>query len=169
MFVMHLDAPEKVIVEGTLQIGYDFLPGEFFNFRLGRLSIPAWPRLIPAGTTHVHLGADLSDATDLPARVNVGIYNSSPTQVALATIEVRRACDDAIMAIHSVMVPPNEIQQFGNLATVPFAYCEGVVGLISDYPTAYVTVTVDQPSLSYVSVLANNALPSVNSSFLSRP
>jgi hypothetical protein len=68
----------------------------------------------------------------------------------LASIEVRRACDNSIVDRRTVAISPNTIIQVGGLTTGT-----------NDCPSAnrtqnyvrYTVVTVDQPSFSIVSTL----------------
>ena len=166
LWVVHVDVPETVIVEGTLQIGSELVTGPpNFAFEFGRVSMPVWDRLTPSNVPKTHVGADLGD---IKGHVNVGVFNASATADAETTIEIRRVCDDALIATHSFVVPPNTIQQFGNLVEVPLGFCTGGPGPFM-YPTAYVVVTTNQPSLSYVAVVSNQGLPTVNSSINSKP
>jgi hypothetical protein len=59
----------------------------------------------------VHLGTDLGVSD---SRTNVGIYNASDRE-ANARIEIRRACDNAVVDQRTVTVPANTTSQIGGL------------------------------------------------------
>lgn len=154
LWVLHLDVPDEIYVEGTLWIGYLFDHPPMFSPDFGRVAIPAWRTLTSPNNPKIHLNADLGS---ISGRINVGIYNASASAEASATVEIRRlGCDDLI-ASHSFRIPSNTLQQFGDLARVPLTGCAEEPG----YPSAYVVVKVDQPSLSYVAVVTNEVLPTV--------
>lgn len=145
--------------------------GDFLLPPLANVSMPVFTRLFQPGEPQRHLGTDQGG---MPVRVNVGIYNAG-TQTATATITLvervsglpvpvpvpenasrRRpdevSCKREISAI--VTVPPDTYQQFplGDLEPCynPYSF------------ETFTTVTVDQPSLSVVSTLSNNALVSAS-------
>ena len=111
---------------------------------LGAFTMPVFRSLAPANTRQFHFGADLGTQ---PSRSNVGIYNAGDAP-ARATISLYRACDDTLLGVRTVTVPAN------------FALQAGIGGVAEPAPCAnpqklnvwlrYVTVVVDQPSLTYV-------------------
>jgi hypothetical protein len=106
----------------------------------------------------VHLATFLSEPTAQTSHVNVWIYNGGST-AATAHVEVRRQCDDAVIQEVTVDVPPKSSVSAAGLAgdfrgcrvpTSPRAWSGGSI---------YTIVTVDQPSLSLVSSVANTQIP----------
>jgi len=87
-------------------------------------------------------------------RTNVGVFNAGSV-AATATVELRRGCDDVLVASRSVAVPPNSIVQLNGL---PFA-SEGCSAIRTAAYETYVVVTVDQPSFSYAITLSNKRPP----------
>jgi hypothetical protein len=91
----------------------------------------------------------------LAAHINIGIYNAGLSS-ASATIEIHRACDGSTTNTRVVTIPPNTVQQFTGFAIPDTSDpCgasfsgnpSGIKGL------AYAVVTVDQPSLTFGSIL----------------
>lgn len=143
LWVVHLDVPSGVIVQSRAEAHSDFCGGAppSPTPELGAFSLPTFRALTTAGVRKVHLGADLGGENSY---VNVGIYNAA-TIPASASIELRQSCGDSLLDHRSVAIQPNSIVQVTGLNGTP-----------SGCPTTqgswmrYVTVTVDQPSLSYV-------------------
>jgi hypothetical protein len=148
MWIMHLDVPAGVIVESRDEVHdqltciVDPLPNAPI-----KTPMPVFRSLVPPGTEQVKLGTDLGST---PARQNVTIYNAGE-QMASATIEVKRACDDQIVDSRIVTIPGRTIMQFGGLTTGS-NQCTGTEVRTNGY-ARYTVITVDQPSLSLVSTL----------------
>ena len=154
LWVLHLDIPNDVVVESRDEYYSSFgVPELFFPIALGKVSMPIFRELAPAGKPQVHLGTDLS-AND--SRLNVMIYNGGSGS-AIATIEVRRTCDSALMDSRTITIAANTLVQTGSLAAGASETC-------TSQNTAswmrYTVVTVSQPSLTFVSNL-NESLRSV--------
>lgn len=149
-WVLHLDVPDGVLVESRFEIGFvSCLPAER-RPRYGKLSFPVYRALQPAGVVKVHVGTDLAS---INARNNVAIFNAGAV-AASGHVEVHQGCDDALLHTIDVTIPANTVRQFA-LGTAQTS-CPNlpVQGTTFDWVT-YVTVTVDQPSLSWISTIAN--------------
>lgn len=120
----------------------------------GQITLPVFDRLIPPGEEQALLGTDLGDRD---RRINVAIYNAGSAP-ATAQITVRRVCDGVPLGSDTFLIPPNTAIQKGTVhsGVVPYGNC----GQISARGT-YVTVLVDQPSVSWASTLANDEATSV--------
>ncbi len=120
----------------------------------GQIRLPVFERLAPPGEEQVFLGTDLGLRD---RRVNVAIYNAADV-TAIAEVVVRRNCDGLPLVTETFAIPPDTVIQHG-------AVHSGVVGYTSCAENStrgtYVTVTVDQPSLAWVSALANDEATSV--------
>ncbi len=150
LWVTHLDVPDGVVVESRIEIGISSCltvpPNPLPIF--GKVSFPVYRGLQPAGVPKVHLGTDLGG---MDARNNVGIFNSGTT-TANAHIELRQACDDAILGSLDVTLPANTTRQF----TLPSVKTSCGESATATKPwVTYVMLTVDQPSISFVSILSN--------------
>lgn len=131
------------------------------------LPFPVFRALTPPNVKQFHLATDVgSDRTGSPAnaRLNVGIYNASASR-ANAKIEMRRGCDDSLVASGSMVIEPNTIVQVPNVRAWSGrppdlgSSCSalGTPYRAFDY-NLYAIVVVDQPSLSYA-VSVSNELP----------
>jgi hypothetical protein len=123
--------------------------------------MPVFRDLTPANKPQIHLGTDLSGNE---SRVNVGIYNAA-TETATASIELRRTCDDALIASRTVTISPNTIVQVGGFSTGDTAVCNSAN--TPDW-TRYTIVMVSQPSITYVANL-NEVVPPPGASGLVPP
>ena len=94
------------------------------------------------------MGADLGT---LPARINVGIYNAGQA-AATATLAIYRACDGALLESRKISVASDTAVQLGGMCSVP-AHCPPETPL--NTWLRYLTVTMDQPALSYIVNLAD--------------
>lgn len=144
VWVERIDVPEGVLVQNRAEawLGNCTLwpiPIEPTP-TMGAFSVPSRLDLQPANAPKIHLGADLGGEESY---VNVGIYNAG-SEPANAAIELRRACDDSLVAAQTVGIPANSLVQIGPLDDSAPASCSfrGHV--------RYVAVTVDHPSASYV-------------------
>jgi hypothetical protein len=94
---------------------------------------------------------------DVPGHINVAIYNAG-SNMASATIEVHRACDGAITETRNVVIAANFVQQFTGFAIPESAdACAPLDPSAGTSRLAYVTVTVDQPSLTFASIVGSVA------------
>lgn len=147
LWVTHLDVPAGVIVESRISIGQQCTvcgnvpaPGIF-----GKLSFPVMRSLQTPLVPKIHLGTDLHA---VPARNNVAVYNDAVV-TAHAHIDVHQLCDESIVDTRDIEIPAKSVIQINNLAT----NTSNCTSAGAEY--TYVTVTVDQPSLSWVSSLSN--------------
>jgi hypothetical protein len=143
LWVVHLDVPSGVAVQSRAEAHSDFCGGAPPSPTpdQGSFSLPVFRALTPANVRQVHLGADLGSERSY---VNVGIYNAGAVS-ATYSIELRQACDDSLLDQRSANLPPNSIIQVTGLSGVTTG-CPRIQGSW----TRYVTVRVDQPSLSYI-------------------
>jgi hypothetical protein len=160
--VLHLDVPAAVSVSSRLDMGalHNCVSAGPFNADYGSLSLPLFRRLVPANEPQVHLVADRGS---LPARINVGVFNAG-TIPASAHVELREACGDRVLATRDVVIPGDTLIQVEGLKAKDTEDCPH--GLLSDpvRPKAYswanyVLVTISEPSLSYVSSIADDQFP----------
>jgi hypothetical protein len=150
LLVVKFDVPDNVVVESRIEIGTQFCAGPppIGNPNRGKLSFPTFRSLQSAGVAKVHLGTDLAS---MSARNNVAVYNAS-SNTANAHIEVRRGCDDTLIDSRDIQIPAYRIVSSNGLSV---ATGRDLCGTTAPWVT-YVVVVVDQPSLSWVSTLANN-------------
>ena len=144
LWIVHLDVPPGVTIHSRAEAHSDSCTGGVPpspSPDLGTFSLPIFRTLTAAGVRKVHLGADLGSENSY---VNVGVFNAASVP-ASARIELRQACDDSILEQRTIGVPPNSIVQVAGLQGTPSG-CPATRGTW----LRYVTVTVDQPSLSYV-------------------
>lgn len=166
LWIVQLDAPDTVDVESVLRIGTingcSLASPTGRPDRFGRAQLPVFRSFVPAGERQAHLSTDLGYDVGkaVASHVNVAIYNPSDV-VANAIIEFRQHCDDALLVSTSLTVPPDTLIQ------VP--WLGGTNRNCPSFPDdplrlggggIYAVVTVDQPSASFVSVLANTLIPS---------
>lgn len=147
--VAHLDVPRGVTIDSRdefFAINGPCTVEDPFRVSLGKLSLPVYRTLQPAGKPRIFLGSDLGGRHNI--RVNVVIFNAG-TMPATAHLELRRVCDDSIDDQQTIIVPPNTALQYGSLHKGQ-DICNDP--LTPEY-LRYTVVTVDQPSLSYISVL----------------
>jgi hypothetical protein len=161
LWVYHLDVPSGLSVDSELFIGVTnaFCPVPVVvNQQYGKARMPVLTSLVPAGQQQVLTGLTLGD---VDGHINVGIYNGG-SDVASSVIEIRRACDGALVDTRRVTVAPDVMQQFGSLlaATAPVDCTLAFNGPNGLNRLAYAVVTVSQPSLTYAAVVANGQLPS---------
>jgi hypothetical protein len=153
--MLHLDVPEGVVIEGILILGTGTgeecgqIPRPDNLALYGIIHFPHFRALVPAYQEQIHLGTTLGLQK---SRNNVGIYNASAF-AATANVTLRRACDDRIVDETTVELGPNSSTQV-RLENKSTGTCDRA-------RIDYVTVTVDQPSLTWVSTLANGVDPRV--------
>jgi hypothetical protein len=147
LWVTHLDVPAGVIVESRISVGQICtVCGNMPNLGIfGKLSFPVMRTLQTPLVPKIHVGTDLHA---VPARNNVAIYNDA-VFTAHAHIEVHQMCDQAIIDSRDIEIPAKSVLQTNNLLTAPTT-CTG-----DGAEYTYVAVTVDQPSISWVSSLSN--------------
>lgn len=161
LWIMNLDVPKGVVIESRDEI---FLTNScillpFNAVSLAKVSMPVFRAVVPANEEQVHLGTDVGSKN---AHINVGVYNQSDV-VANAHIEVRRSCDGSVTDARDVQVPAASVVQFNGFqkgpnvvgcSTSPFTYNYG----------RYTVVRVDQPSVTFVTVIGNelNLIPGIS-------
>jgi hypothetical protein len=175
LWVSHFDAPSDVLVDAALFIGWTSFVGPSpgsFPYAYGKLRLPVFRSLVPAGQKQIHLLTSLGPASNIPvqvqvpSRINVAIYNSASVP-ANAVIEIRQHCDDQIVTTRAVTIAPDTIVQIGPFDARTSSCGDsgfGQLGLFVD-----TTVTVDQPSFSFVSNLSNAATPTTSISITAAP
>lgn len=166
MWITRLEVPDGIQVEGRLEYIFDscgrFLPPN--DLAAGKVALPVFDHLTAAGEPQVHFGTDLGVQ---PARYNVGVFNAGDTS-ATAVVEVTRpACLGDQKVTRSLAVPPGTLVQESL-----FEIGTGCTGQHNDLSVGqwvtYTTVTVDQPSLSYVVALSGSNRPQVMLGFGSK-
>jgi hypothetical protein len=168
LWVLHLDAPDTVLVEDVLFIGSQSLelssPGTF-PFALGKARLPVFYAPVPANQQQIHLATGLGPASDNPieiqvsSRLNVAIYNAGAVTTS-AIISIRQHCDDQIVTTRTVTIPANTILQVGGFE----ARTHNCLG--DGERLVYTVVTADQPSVSFVSNLSNATMPTTSISIV---
>lgn len=158
LWMMQLDIPDGVVIESRNEV---FLTNSciiFPNFAvsLAKVSMPVFRSAVPANQQQVHLGTDVGSKD---AHINVGIYNQSHV-VANAHIEIRRSCDDTVIDARDVQIPPDSLEQFTNFRKGPNVGCSAGM---SYNVGRYTLVTVDQPSMTFATVLGHglNVIPGI--------
>jgi hypothetical protein len=157
---VHASVPDLVIVENALFIGEvpDTTSPIGPDYKFGKVRLPVFSALSPANQPQVHLATFLGSQ---PTRHNVWIYNGGDAR-ATAHIEIHRQCDDAIVDETSVTMEAKTSLVVSGLGS-EFHGCPITVPVQVWTPfSTYTIVTVDQPSLSFVSSLANNEIPKAN-------
>jgi hypothetical protein len=152
LWVVHLDVPAGVLVSSRAgAFSRDTLGGVPPSGipDLGAFPMPVFPALAAPGQSQLLMGADLGAEN---ARVNVGVYNAG-NSAATVTIEVHAGCDDGILETTTLSVSAGVVQQVGGLGHTS-SQCP--VSTVNTW-LRYVTVRADQPTLSYVSNLQNDA------------
>lgn len=162
LWVAHLDVPNDVQVVSRLLV----LAGEpnacgggapgGSQHTYSSIAMPVVQTLAPPNIPQIHLstelGGDSVGSTD--GRTNVGVYNGG-SDSAVATIELRRACDSSLLESRTASIPSNSVIQFNNFSNV-FDGCTEFATAVFE---TYVVVTVDQPSFSYAITLSNQRPP----------
>ena len=145
LYIMHLDVPQGVRVSSRNDV---YLHNDCIVLpprpgALGQVAMPVFTTLTPSGVPQVHLGTDLGE---FPSRTNVGIYNAGNV-AAQARIELRRMCDNSVVDQRTFVVPANGTVQVGALV----AGANVCTSASQSEWLRYTVVTVDQPSLTFVS------------------
>lgn len=154
LFVTHLSVTDSILAEGRLEYAYDFpcstLPP--LMGPVGKGLFPVFTELRQPLAPQTHFGTDLALQR---ARINVGIYNDGDV-TALAMVETRRpGCVGGTPERQSIQIPPKTIIQ--TTVRTP-ASCDVGDPLMPTWEVS-TTVTVDQPSFSYVSIVSNEQPP----------
>jgi hypothetical protein len=152
--VLHVDIPADVVTMSRMLLfaqqafpkppACPVLAPPFYGpSAYSTVPLPVRTSLAPANLPQVHLGADLAG---IESRLSVVVYNASRIP-ATAQVVLRRGCDDGVLAEQNVSVPANGVVQVFGLSTADDHACAqgNPAGL-----RRTVTVTVDQPSLSFV-------------------
>lgn len=154
LFVTHLSVTDSILAEGRIEYAYDF-PCSTLPPLLGPVGkglFPVFTELRQPLAPQSHFGTDLALQR---ARINVGIYNAGDV-TALATVETRRpGCVGGASERQSIQIPAKTIIQ--TTVRTP-ASCDAGDPLMPTWEVS-TTVTVDQPSFSYVSVVSNEQPP----------
>jgi hypothetical protein len=152
IWVAHLELPDSIVLESRFGVrrwisGCVAGPPDFVH--LGAFPFRTTSSLVLPGTPQFHLNVGIPGAA--PVRVNMGVYNAG-TATATATIQAHQSCDDAVLDQRSIQVPPDTAVEIPNAVHVSGSQCGS-----PDQPpfNAYVTVVVDQPSLSWLSSVGN--------------
>jgi len=155
LVMLHLNAPDAVIVQDVLFVGSQEnvgVSGTADPRKYGKVALPVFTTLAPPNTPQIHLETDIGK---LEGHLNVGIYNAAD-RTATAVIQTRAHCDDGVVSQMTVSVPANTVVQFGPFQT-DTGRCHG--NLVK---SMYTEVTVDEPSLTFVSALANTTIPTTS-------
>lgn len=154
LWMWKFDVPATIQVTSFLELSEHVCPFPEAVSTRGQVRLPSFDRLASPGEEQVLLGADLSSRD---RRINVAIYNAAPVP-ATARVIVRRICDGSELATEVITIPSDTVIQRGSVhsGTVPYWSC-------STNPArgTYVTVVVDQPSIAWVSALANDEATTV--------
>lgn len=156
VYVLKLEAADSVKVESRLEYAYascDTLPVPLGP--AGQIQLPVFHSLTPAGRAQIHLGTDLGFQN---ARVNVGVYNGGDVSTTARVAVHHPACAAEPPAMTEVTIAPDTLVQ----VTAASRPCSVPQDRAVPQHVAYTVVTVDQPSLSYVTTLSNIQTPNVS-------
>jgi hypothetical protein len=159
LWVLHIDVPDGITVESRDEIirgsASPFAELEP-PFALGAAPMPTFTSIVPAAEKQSHLGTDLGYKK---ARINVTIYNAGSVD-SKAHIEVRRTCDSLVVDFRDMTVAASTVVQTSGLDPMIDKSFDQTCA--TKVPWArYTVVTVDQPSLSLVSVVSEDLSSSV--------
>lgn len=168
--VLHVDVPPDVAIMSRmilfaqqaepLPAGCSVLAPPFYGpSAFSTVALPIRTLLSPANARQVHLGADLAG---IDSRMSAAIYNATDTS-GTAIIELRRGCDDGIIEQRRVIVPGRAVVQVAGFSTADDHGCkQGDPGGLR----RTITISVDQPSLSWVTAtqLSSQGAPLLGSS-----
>lgn len=149
LWMWRIEAPDVVEVHSQMELFEESCANAIVPTALrGQLTLPTFEKLIPAHQEQIFLGTDLGE---MERRVNVAIYNPASAP-ATARIALHRGCDGSIVASETVVIPPNTVVQKSRLHSgAPPNDCPSPRLAVG----SYVVVTVDQPSIAFVSALSN--------------
>lgn len=166
LWIVRADVPDDVDVESILLVGTisdnGVTPIEIDRYRFGKTRLPVFRELVPAGRRQAHLATFLGP----PSRINVAVYNAA-NSTATAHIEIRRHCDDVLVDQRDVSVPTDTLIQYGGFQA-EHGECASDVAQTSG-PGVYTIVTVNQPSITFVSNIANEYSPVTSFSVTATP
>jgi hypothetical protein len=163
MWIIHITAPPALLVDSEMPLAI-VVGGSvngvcqrqvLFMQQNGKTQLPVFRSLVAASQRQVIRGLSIGV---VPGHINVAIYNAG-ANTASATIEVHRACDGAITETRNVVIGPNIAQQFTGFA-IPETVnaCAQLDPSAGTNGLAYVIVTVDQPSLTFASILGTSSV-----------
>lgn len=159
LWVTRLDVPPEVAVEGRLELYLEnpcTLPPPA-EAPFAKVPMPVFTRLAAAGEVQNHFGVDLG-AQDV--RLNVGIYNAGES-AATALIEVTLPlCSPAPISTRTALISANDVVQVPLTDLQPCSFGDP----LRPAWAMNVHVTLDQPSLSFVSTLSKDAALTVTTS-----
>src|SRR5688500_13536784 len=153
LVVNKLEVPDGVVVSSRAGVygppircggGQPAAENHFF----GNLPVPVFRSLAAPNQRQLHLPTDLGVQR---RRTNVIVYNAG-SSAATARIELRLGCDDSLLSELMIAVPPNAVVQVPGLTDEQTRQCTAAN---TTRFTRYVTVTVDQPSLSHTTTISN--------------
>jgi len=165
VWIVHVNAPSSLLVESAMPLSVTGGGGSdrfcripvFFKQQYGKTQLPVFRSVVPAGQRQVIHGLSIGD---VPGHINVAVYNAG-ADFASATIEVHRACDGAITESRNVVVEANAVQQVTGFAVPDSATaCAPLDPSAALTDLAYVVVTIDQPSITFASILGS--VPATN-------
>lgn len=151
LWIVHLDVPDGLIVQSRAEAFSEICIGGVPPSLVpdyGAFSLPIGRSLTPAGSKKVFLGADLGAEAN---HSNVGVFNGG-TETAHAVIEIHEACGEVLLDSRTISIAPDMLVQVNGLAAGLGAADNGCPTYTPGNWVRYVTVTVDQPSFSYVVV-----------------
>ncbi len=155
LWVYHLSVPSSILVDSELLPSVTnascSVPVVVLQ-PFGKTRLPVFRALVPAGQAQILAGLTVGD---LPSRINVAVYNGG-VGTASVTIGIMRACDGSLLDSRLATLPPNTVEQFGGFLGVGDGSGNCAHGLNR---LAYAIVTVDQPSVSFASIVANGQTP----------
>lgn len=152
---IHASVPDTVIIENALFIGTTRTRPDppLTQYVHGMVRLPVFTSIVPANRPQVHLATFMGSVI---SRHNVWVYNGGD-EPATARIAVHRQCDDAVIDEATIAVPPRDAIVVNGMGAAPSGCPTGPRDWTG--ATLYTIVTVDQPSLSFVSTLANTDVP----------
>lgn len=157
-WISRFDIPETVGVEARMELyngscRISFPPPPTAPF--AKIRMPVFRRLVPAGEEQVHYGTDLGG---VETRQNVGVYNAGEVAANVVISVTQPFCGRKSM--QTALVGPDTFVQLSVQSITP---CSRDLQTNS----TYTVVTVDQPSLSFVSTLRNDAKPDMSANVTS--
>jgi uncharacterized protein YceK len=155
LWIYRLDVPASVVVDSEMLPSRitTLCPGPLGVLQsFGKTQLPVFRSLASAGLKQTIRGLTVGD---LPAHINVGIYNAG-ANAATAIIDVYRACDGVQIDRRAVSIRADSVQQFTGFAVPSLSPCAQArnIGPSGLNGLAFVTVVADQPSLSFGSVVS---------------
>jgi hypothetical protein len=151
LWLLHLDVPDGIIIESRdelIRVSTSPFAELETPFPLGAAPMPVFTSIVPASRAQVHLGTDLGYRK---SRINVTIYNAAALD-GTAHIEVRCPSDGLVVSARDVVVPAKSVVQTNGLdPAIDKSFDRSCAGWVR-----YTVVTVDQPSLSLVSVVSED-------------